>query len=229
MSILIKAGTGLVAGIVAGALGLAFLPRIEPYGLKPRSAVEKPQFVAAPEASPAVAPSAPRAAAAIAVAEETPEAKPSVEASRPAAAPVAQAKPEPAKAADVATAKPETAKVSPTPSPIAEARAAATTTPKSTASEASARWSVRGLVAFAKGDLSSARLFLTRAADEGDPRAFVALAETYDPAMLTKLGVVGAPGDLQRAKDYLAKAAAAGVVVAKDRMAAIDQDSHEVH
>ena len=41
--------------------------------------------------------------------------------------------------------------------------------------------------------------------------------------MLTKLGVVGAPGDPQRAKDYLGKAAAAGVVAAKDRMAALDQ------
>jgi TPR repeat protein len=83
--------------------------------------------------------------------------------------------------------------------------------------------SVQGLVALAKGDLSTARLYLTRAAEAGEPRAWVALADSYDPSMLAKLGVVGAPGDAQRAKDYLEKAAAAGVVAAKDRMAALDQ------
>jgi TPR repeat protein len=98
--------------------------------------------------------------------------------------------------------------------------------PAIAASDASAPWSVRGLVALAKGDLSSARVYLTRAADAGDPRAFVALADTYDPVILAKLGVVCAPGDAQRAKDYLVKAAAAGVVAAKDRMAALDQNAH---
>ncbi len=87
---------------------------------------------------------------------------------------------------------------------------------------------MQGLVALAKGDLSSARQFLARAAEAGDPRAWVALADTYDPAMLSKLGVVGAPGDAQRARDYLGQAAAAGVVVAKDRMAAIDQSAGSV-
>jgi len=87
---------------------------------------------------------------------------------------------------------------------------------------------VQGLVALAKGDLASARQFLARAAEAGDPRAWVALADTYDPSMLNKLGVVGAPGDAQRARDYLIKAAAAGVLVAKDRMAAADQSSGQV-
>jgi TPR repeat protein len=117
------------------------------------------------------------------------------------------------------------------PSVVAEAAPHAAISPEAqkptiSASDASAPWSVRGLVALAKGDLSSARVYLTRAADAGDPRAFVALADTYDPAILTKLGVVCAPGDSQRAKDYLLKAAAAGVVAAKDRMAALDQNAH---
>jgi TPR repeat protein len=46
--------------------------------------------------------------------------------------------------------------------------------------------------------------------------------------MLAKLGVVVAPGDAQRAKDYLIKAAAAGVAAAKDRMAAIDSGGQSV-
>ena len=47
VSILVKAALGLVAGVVAGGLGLAFVPRVAPNALQPRHAVEKPQFVAA--------------------------------------------------------------------------------------------------------------------------------------------------------------------------------------
>src|ERR1700722_8980396 len=66
VSLLIKAGTGLVAGMVAGALGLVFLPRPEPNAVKPRTAVEKPQFVVASD-SPAPSASA-RAAPTVALA-----------------------------------------------------------------------------------------------------------------------------------------------------------------
>jgi len=292
VSILVKAGTGLAAGIIAGALGLAFFPRVEPTALQPRNAVEKPQFVAAPSAPPAAA-AAPRAAPALAIASEAiassekPAAKPADVAvvAKPAAARPADvavvAKPAAAKPADVAVApKPEPSrapvavasldppKPPPGPSTLGETRsisfasfppppvpakpdpalaetratavpqaAVAPLAPKpapapqaapATASDASARWSVLGLVALAKGDISSARLYLTRAADAGDPRAWVALADTYDPAMLARLGVVVAPGDAQRAKEYLVKAAAAGVVAAKDRMAALDTDARNV-
>ena len=66
MSILFKAVAGLAAGVVAGGLGLAFLPRLEPSALKPRSAVEKPQFVVATDASP----TSPEPSATLAVAAE---------------------------------------------------------------------------------------------------------------------------------------------------------------
>ena len=278
MSILVKAGTGLAAGIIAGALGLAFFPRVEPTALQPRNAVEKPQFVAAPSAPPAAA-AAPRAAPALAIASEAiasaekPAAKPADVAvvAKPAAAKPADVavapKPEPSRA-PVAVASLDPPKPPPGPSTLGETRsisfasfppppvpakpdpalaetratavpqaAVAPLAPKpapapqaapATASDASARWSVLGLVALAKGDISSARLYLTRAADAGDPRAWVALADTYDPAMLARLGVVVAPGDAQRAKEYLVKAAAAGVVAAKDRMAALDTDARNV-
>jgi cytoskeletal protein RodZ len=217
VSILVKAASGLVAGLVVGALGVAFLPRVEPTALQPRHAVEKPQFVVG-----ATARDAPRAAPAVAVAAEAAPAKPSPTkpspapalAPPPAAAPLAATTPAP-----VTTAKAET------PKPAASATTVAVAAP---ANEVAARWSVQGLVALAKGDLASARQFLTLAADAGDPRAWVALADTYDPAMLSKLGVVGAPGDAQRARDYLVKAASAGLVVAKDRVAAADQNSGQV-
>ncbi len=225
MTILFKAGTGLLAGVVAGALGLAFLPHMQPNGLTPRAAVGHPQFVAAASSDAAeVARSATTVAVPLAEAPAKPapaveaKAAPSPEANPPAA-PVVLTKLEPPKPAPVAVTQAAAPAVS-----VAERRAVAPPLAQSpsSANEASARWSVQGLIALAKGDLSSARLYLTRAADSGDPRAWVALADTYDPAMLTKLGVIGAPGDARRAKDYLQKAADAGLVVAKNRMAALD-------
>ena len=235
MSLVIKAALGLVAGVVAGGLGLAFVPQVAPNALQPRRAVEKPQFVAATSRE------APRAAVAVAARPAPEPAKPAPEPSKPAPAeavaavqpivkPVVAAAPgRPFTAASPAASPIVTAEVAP-PKPAASATSVVAVSPTAPvhANEAAARWSVQGLVALAKGDLASARQFLTRAAEAGDPRAWVALADTYDPAMLAKLGVVGAPGDAQRARDYLLKAAAAGVVVAKDRMVAADQNSGQV-
>jgi hypothetical protein len=258
VTILIKAATGLVAGLVAGGLGLAFLPHVEPNAVKPRAAVEKPQFVAAMN-DKTIATPAPRATTAVAVASPAPSpeapspSSPSADAKAAAAAPIAVAKADPPKVAPVAVVKADPPKVAPiaavkadppaptpsgkavalvesspaAPSPSAVVKSAPESPKPAVAANAeSASWSVRGLVALAKGDLSSARVYLGRAAELGDPRAFVALADTYDPAVLAKLGVVCAPGDAQRAKDYLVKAAAAGVLSAKDRMAALDQAGH---
>ena len=228
MSIVIKAGTGLVAGMVAGLLGLAFVGQVAPNVVKPRVAVESPQFVVAKASGAPTVQTAPVAVA--------PAVKPAPEAK----AAEAQKTPEPANRAvtlapaapaptAIALATPETAPSAvATPTPAAVEAQAPVAQPLPTSNEAAARWSVPGLIALAKGDLSTARLFLARAAEAGDARAWVALADTFDPAMLAKLGVVGAPGDPQRAKDYLGKAAAAGIVAARDRMAALDQASGSV-
>lgn len=240
MSIVVKAGAGLAAGVVAGALGLAFLPRLEPSAVQPRNAVEKPQFVVA---SAGVA-AAPQPAATLAVATETPIAKPAPTAAPAplalASTPSPSALPAPSPSAVVALA-PVDSPTAPLASPAivakVEAPAQAVPTPGATvaapgnappASPDAARWSVRGLIALARGDIFSARLFLARAAEAGDARAWVALADTYDPAMLAKFGVVFAPGDALRAKEFLVKAVAAGVFVPKDRLAAIDQGERQV-
>src|ERR1700678_2844975 len=60
---IVKAGAGLLAGIIAGGLGFAFWPRVEPSVLSLRPAVERPVFVVAtepahPAPAPAPAPSA---------------------------------------------------------------------------------------------------------------------------------------------------------------------------
>jgi hypothetical protein len=85
-----------------------------------------------------------------------------------------------------------------------------------------ASFCARGLVALADGDVAGARLFLERAADGGDPRALMVLGETYDPATLSRLGAVGIRGDAGRARDYYARALAAGVGAARQRIAALD-------
>ena len=55
---MVKGGAGLLAGVLAGGLGFAFWPRVEPGVLSLRPAVEKPVFVVATEpARPVSAPS----------------------------------------------------------------------------------------------------------------------------------------------------------------------------
>jgi TPR repeat protein len=85
------------------------------------------------------------------------------------------------------------------------------------------RLCAEGLIAFAKGDIATARAFLARAADAGDARALAALGDTFDPMTLTRLGVVGIKGDEVKARDYYARALAAGAPGARERIAALAQ------
>ena len=62
----------------------------------------------------------------------------------------------------------------------------------------------------AQGDIASARLMLTRAAEAGDGRAALALGATYDASVLRKLGVIGVAGDAARARAWYEKAAEYG-------------------
>lgn len=83
------------------------------------------------------------------------------------------------------------------------------------------RMFAEGLVAFAEGDIAAARAFLLRAAEGGDPRALMALGDTYDPATLTRMGALGMKGDGVAARSYYSRAASAGVGGARDRIAAL--------
>ena len=84
-----------------------------------------------------------------------------------------------------------------------------------------AQFCARGLIALANGDIAAARRWLERAADAGDPRALVALGDAYNPAMLARLGVLGAPGDTGLARAYYDRAVNAGLSVARDRLASL--------
>ncbi len=83
------------------------------------------------------------------------------------------------------------------------------------------RLCAEGLVAFAKGDIATARAFFVSAAAAGDARALVALGDTFDPSTLGRLGVVGLKGDGAKARDYYARALAAGASGARERLASL--------
>jgi hypothetical protein len=70
----------------------------------------------------------------------------------------------------------------------------------------------------ASGDVAAARLVLRRAADAGDARVTMTLAETYDPAFLEKLGVHGFVPDLAMARSWYEKARAFGSAEAPQRL-----------
>jgi hypothetical protein len=84
----------------------------------------------------------------------------------------------------------------------------------------------RGAALIASGDLAAARLVLRRAADAGDARAAMALAETYDPAILEKLGVHGVVPDLARARGWYEKAKQFGATEATQRLELLARKQH---
>jgi hypothetical protein len=73
----------------------------------------------------------------------------------------------------------------------------------------------------ASGDIAAARLVLQRVADDGDAQAAVTLAETYDPAILDRLGVHGTVPDIALARKWYEAAQKYGSVEAAQRLAAL--------
>ncbi len=80
----------------------------------------------------------------------------------------------------------------------------------------------RASLLLAQGDIAAARIVLERAAETGSASALFALAETFDPARPCRPGgALGTQGDVSRAGELYAKALAAGVAAAKDRLATL--------
>jgi hypothetical protein len=84
----------------------------------------------------------------------------------------------------------------------------------------------RGEALIASGDLAAARLVLRRAAEAGDARAAMTLAETYDPAILGKLGVHGMVPDLAMARGWYEKAKKFGATEATQRLELLASKQH---
>jgi hypothetical protein len=76
-----------------------------------------------------------------------------------------------------------------------------------------------------QGNISAARNMLERAVEGGNARALFALAETYDPNMLSTWGTVGIQGDVAKARELYGRALAGGVEDANARLKAMAQNS----
>jgi hypothetical protein len=196
---LIGLGAGAGATALTLVLGLAFWSPMEKASAPGKPLVSQPVFVASS------APARPRAA--------TP----------PATTPAVDKD-------DAALAKLAIALKSDTSAAPASSKGAtrsltiAATSPAApgSASDMARRLCAQGLVALAAGDITGARLYFERAADAGDARALMALGTTYDPATLARMGALGIKGDAGKARNYYARALAAGMGAARERMAALD-------
>jgi hypothetical protein len=76
----------------------------------------------------------------------------------------------------------------------------------------------RGRDLMLSGDLSAARLVLQRAAEARDADAAMALAATYDPAVLRQLKVYGLTGDVATARTWYEKAKEFGSAAASEQL-----------
>jgi len=72
-----------------------------------------------------------------------------------------------------------------------------------------------------KGDVSGARLLLERLAESGNARAAFMLAETFDPRVLSRLGVFGIRGDVAKARELYTRARTLGSAQAGERIDAL--------
>jgi DNA-binding ferritin-like protein (Dps family) len=86
-----------------------------------------------------------------------------------------------------------------------------------------ARLLLRASVLLDNGNIGAARIVLEHATATGSARASFALAETYDPLVLSTWGTFGTRGDPTRARELYAKAHAGGIKNAQERLNALQQ------
>jgi hypothetical protein len=84
-----------------------------------------------------------------------------------------------------------------------------------------ARHTARAAALMEQGDIAGARLLLARASAAGGARAAFLLAETYDPARLAALNVVGIKADAAKARALYQQALAGGMQEAAARLAGL--------
>jgi TPR repeat protein len=76
----------------------------------------------------------------------------------------------------------------------------------------------RGNTLLRTGDFASARLFYIQAARAGSGKAATAVAWTYDPDVLDRMGVIGSHGDPAKALEWYRKAVSLGDEAAAEPM-----------
>ncbi len=80
----------------------------------------------------------------------------------------------------------------------------------------------RGKDMLGTGDFAAARLLLRRAAEAGSADAAMALATTFDPLVLHRLGAIGVVPDAARARKWYGKAAALGSTAATQSLSQLE-------
>ena len=221
----ITLGSGGVAGAAVGLLIFAFWPQPLHLNLLAKGPVQAPQFVDTSKDQPK--------AATILAATPVP------------AATVASAPPAPANAVPAAPASAGTLAAAPT-APLAFAATPASVVATTAAAAFAAQTPAvatrgigpipaaaptndtnaktllaEGVALLAEGEIAASRLLLEQAASAGETRDWVALGDSYDPAVLTRLGALGVKGDAAMARDCYTKAASAGLSEARERIAAL--------
>jgi TPR repeat protein len=83
----------------------------------------------------------------------------------------------------------------------------------------------RGNALVATGDLAGARLLYRRAAEAGNARAALTLAETYDPVVLENLGESGLAPNVTMARAWYKKANELGSTEALARLERLERRS----
>ena len=109
------------------------------------------------------------------------------------------------------------------PKQVAERAAAEPSRPAAQGNPEVARLMGRASTLLAQGNIGAARIVLERAAETGSAEASFALAETYDPLVLTKWGTYGTRGEATKARELYGKAQAGGIQEANDRINALRQ------
>ena len=193
----ITLGSGGVAGALIGLLIYVFWPQPAKLAVALRAPVAQPVFAEA---------SKPAVAAVVIAAVASQAAAPAAEVPQSIAAVAAAPAPERAAGAGQSLA-------------ALEPRPAAKITPALKVGDHARDLFGEGLTMLAQGEIAPARLMLEQAAAAGEPRALLALGDSYDPAVLTRLGALGVTGDPGKAKDYYSKAVEGGVAEASQRLA----------
>jgi TPR repeat protein len=83
----------------------------------------------------------------------------------------------------------------------------------------------RGDAFASSGDITSARLFYDRAVEEGDGRAALRMAMTFDPIVLSQIGIRATAGDSREALSWYQRARDLGQPIAKHLLDEINQQS----
>lgn len=212
-----RTSTGVLIAKVVGAVSLAALAALFAVGVLPMPFGSNGTVSLSPRAAaepPAV--QAPQQAAAIPV--------------KVAAAPAPTARPEQAALVERFVALRQLAEQPQVsepivPQPVKTARVVmpTTSTVRALDSDEIAVLYDRSQALIEQGDIASARLMLTRAAEAGDARAALALGTTYDPDVLKKLGVIGVAPDAAQAHAWYTKAVEFGSADAALRLERLAQ------